>query len=391
MTKKFKLISSILMMTMYLISVFMVSAAPASQRTIAVIPDPALKAVLNETIATETKTTRTPTQDITIAELEVLAETIPPSKFGTISGANRNIGNLTGMEHLKVAFSMTLDGNKIIDLKPLTRLPKLDNISLSSNQISDITPLSTLPSVTNIAITDNKISDFSSFTKTNTWINASRQTISKSNADVLNTVDYVFDNPIKDAPGRTLKTNTVSATYNSKTYSPDANNKFTIPAADLKVTGDIVITFAKENTNGNAEYIFNGTYTQKITPVATLPPAIDKTKLDAKLNIANSLNESEYTADSWAKFVLARSAAMSVFADSTATQVQIDKALLDLNNAITNLVSIVPGGGSSGNNNPQNNPQTGPTQNLILIFSLAGLSAFTLYKFRNVQKYRSIK
>lgn len=64
------------------------------------------------------------------------------------------------------------------------------------------------------------------------------------------------------------------------------------------------------------------------------PPTVDKTALNAEIERANGLDESDYTAGSWAAFQTALAAAELVADSSTATQAEVDSAAAALTAAI---------------------------------------------------------
>ena len=71
--------------------------------------------------------------------------------------------------------------------------------------------------------------------------------------------------------------------------------------------------------------------------IETPVPTVDKTALDAAIAGVAALVEADYTADSWATFASALSAAQIVSGDTDATQIEVDNALLTLNDAIAAL------------------------------------------------------
>ena len=72
------------------------------------------------------------------------------AKTRNCSQANQTLTKLT---------SLSLGGNKISDIKPLSNLTKLTYLDLRENQISDIKPLSNLTKLTYLELWGNKISD----------------------------------------------------------------------------------------------------------------------------------------------------------------------------------------------------------------------------------------
>ena len=108
------------------------------------IPDPNLVAVVKETLELPL---RTP-----ITQLDML-------KLTSIMAPERQITDLTGLEHAKNLKSLKLGENQIRDVTPLTGLTQLKFLALSENQISDIRPLAGLLHLTDLNLVSNQISD----------------------------------------------------------------------------------------------------------------------------------------------------------------------------------------------------------------------------------------
>nr|AKB95220.1 leucine rich repeat family protein [uncultured bacterium] len=75
--------------------------------------------------------------------------------------ATGGIVDLTGIEPAVNLVTLQLSGNRIRDLKPLSKLTRLEHLSLSSNKISDIRPLSKLTNLVFLDLHRNKIADVS--------------------------------------------------------------------------------------------------------------------------------------------------------------------------------------------------------------------------------------
>ncbi len=79
--------------------------------------------------------------------------------LGNLTGNNRGITDLTGLEAAVNLWNLNLDDNQITNLSPLSGLSKIAYLSLQRNQISDITPLSNLTELVLILLTENQVSD----------------------------------------------------------------------------------------------------------------------------------------------------------------------------------------------------------------------------------------
>jgi internalin A len=84
--------------------------------------------------------------------VEVLLQVAKTQNCGQ---ANQTLTNLT---------ELSLGGNQISDIKPLSNLTKLTSLSLTGNQISDIKPLSNLTKLTSLSLTGNQMSNLTNLT-----------------------------------------------------------------------------------------------------------------------------------------------------------------------------------------------------------------------------------
>ena len=80
-------------------------------------------------------------------------------KLTTLDASDRNIIDLTGLEHASQLTELTLQENDISDITPLAQLTQLVKLNLHENQISDITPLAQLTQLVELYLWDNDISD----------------------------------------------------------------------------------------------------------------------------------------------------------------------------------------------------------------------------------------
>jgi len=108
-------------------------------------PDPNLEAAIREAIGK-------PTGDIYPSDLAGLT---------LLVAYQRNITDLTGIEHCTSLISLYLWSNQISDISPLANLTSLTSLTLSSNQISDISPVAGLTSLTYLDVGLNEVVDIS--------------------------------------------------------------------------------------------------------------------------------------------------------------------------------------------------------------------------------------
>ena len=78
-----------------------------------------------------------------------------------LNASNRNIVDLTGLEHCTSLTHLYLRNNEISDISPLSGLTSLWELRLNNNQISDISPLSGLTNPWLLRLDNNQISDIS--------------------------------------------------------------------------------------------------------------------------------------------------------------------------------------------------------------------------------------
>ena len=77
----------------------------------------------------------------------------------TLDAPQRNIKDLTGLEHATQLEGLWVWSNQIRDIAPLANLIQLRWVGLSDNQISDITPLKNLTQLRHLELWENEISD----------------------------------------------------------------------------------------------------------------------------------------------------------------------------------------------------------------------------------------
>ncbi|KAA8816899.1 leucine-rich repeat domain-containing protein, partial [Bifidobacterium vespertilionis] len=236
------------------------------------------------------------------------------------------IKDLKGIEHFTALKQLIVDRNEItaVDLSTLVNLEKLD---LSSNKLTAL-DVSKLTGLKRLDIADNQIApalDLSAngkLTYINVGVNAlaairlpetTQHALTSINAKdqiavEVQATDGVFDlktiadwfdpakvNDLKGAEldGTTLK----NITGDTVTYDyviPDGKIKYTLPVT-LKVTA--------------------------------AQPSVDKSDLQAAVDEAGKLVESDYTAESWEAFASALRNANTVLVDDQATQESVDDAV----------------------------------------------------------------
>ena len=72
---------------------------------------------------------------------------------------NNKISDIKPLQSLTNLIALSLGKNKISDIKPLRSLTKLSSLALSNNKISDITPLKSLTNLTQLFLDNNQITD----------------------------------------------------------------------------------------------------------------------------------------------------------------------------------------------------------------------------------------
>ena len=113
------------------------------------IPDPNLRKVLKEVLQINAG------QDIT---KEALAE------LERLDASNRDITNLSGLEHCTRLIRLHLSQNQLTGLTGLANLTNLTNLNLNYNKISAISPLAKLTNLTSLGLFHNQLSDVSPLT-----------------------------------------------------------------------------------------------------------------------------------------------------------------------------------------------------------------------------------
>ena len=166
----------------------------------------------------------------------------------------------------------------------------------------------------------------------------------------------------------------------------------TVTGFDSSKAGTQTVTVSMA-VGGDKSHVVSATFDVTVVGGSTPTPdpdKVDKTALDAEIKRieAEDLKQSAYTADSWTAFDTALKAAESVFADTTATQSDVQKALDDLTAAYKALVKkpTTPGGGSGGNGGstpaPSPEPELGESVDVWRVYNPnSGLHHYTTSKF----------
>ncbi|EOQ11107.1 leucine-rich repeat domain-containing protein [Bacillus cereus] len=115
------------------------------EKAVVTIPDDNLRAVIKEKLNVQND------NEITEERMNTMT--------GTLNANEKNIRNITGLEHaIKINF-INLGGNNVTDLSPLRNLTQLTKLWLGNNPINSLTPLENLQNLQELFITDNGIND----------------------------------------------------------------------------------------------------------------------------------------------------------------------------------------------------------------------------------------
>ena len=180
----------------FILLIFLSIALISTAQTVT-IPDPNLRAVIEESLD---KASGDP---ITTSDMAGL----------TLLNVNTsNVSDLTGLEHAINLTRLYLSYNSISDITSLSGLTNLTQLSLSHNSISDITSLSGLTNLTTLNLWDNSVSDITSLSGLTdlTWLNLINNTISDvTSLSGLTDLTELFlsDNTISDITSLSRLTN----------------------------------------------------------------------------------------------------------------------------------------------------------------------------------------
>ena len=120
---------------------------PSNMPEIAHVPDANLAAAIRQMLEIGDS------ESITVAALQGMT---------MLEASNRQITDLTALEHATGLTSLTLDNNQISDVEPLAGLTNLTHLSLGQNEISNLTPFEGLTNLMQLGLPQNEISDVTS-------------------------------------------------------------------------------------------------------------------------------------------------------------------------------------------------------------------------------------
>lgn len=119
-----------------------VKPTPEPPRETGLIRDPNLAAAVREALG--------------LASNVAITEQVM-QRLTTLDASNRQIEDLTGLEHATQLEVLTLSDNQISDVKPLAGLTQLERLALENNQIRYISSLAGLTRLTHLFLKNNKI------------------------------------------------------------------------------------------------------------------------------------------------------------------------------------------------------------------------------------------
>lgn len=120
------------------------ATVPPPRTDTASIPDPNLAAAIREALG------MLPAQQITTFDLV---------RLSSLTAANRDITDLTGLEHAVRIESLNLSANQIQDITQVSKLTQLTDLRIGANQIRDLTPLVNLTQLKVLDLFANRIRD----------------------------------------------------------------------------------------------------------------------------------------------------------------------------------------------------------------------------------------
>ena len=110
------------------------------------IPDPNLRAAIEDALGKARKST------ITVAEMATLER---------LDASGMEIQDLRGLEFATNLETLEIRGNLVSDLSPIAGLTQLGRLGIQGNKVSDISPLTELKNLGSLGIYNNEISDIS--------------------------------------------------------------------------------------------------------------------------------------------------------------------------------------------------------------------------------------
>ncbi|MBC1782475.1 LPXTG cell wall anchor domain-containing protein [Listeria welshimeri] len=189
------------------------------------------------------------------------------------------IKSIEGMQYLNELSYLSLDGNQVSDLTPLTNASKLTYLTLSDNNVTDVSSLKNLSKVYLIGLKNNQVEDISSLSNLTAlkyfYLNGNKlsdlsaianlttldilevknQQVTKQSVAFQN--NLVLPNTIKDTKGASIAPTNIS---NNGTYSNNSLN-WSLP----ELTNEVTYSFSQTVTAGSKiSTEFSGTVTQPI-------------------------------------------------------------------------------------------------------------------------------
>ncbi len=143
--------------------------------------------------------------------------------------------------------------------------------------------------------------------------------ISESDEESDNEItDDTTDNDTNDNPGDEIDDNTDTNTDNNTDTNTDDNTDTNTDTS----TDDTTDTSTDDDTDTNTD----------------TTPVVNKTELEAEINVALSKDSSKYTTTSWNNYRNVMETAYDIFMDKDATQQEVINAIASLKTAVANLV-----------------------------------------------------
>ena len=192
------------------------------------IPDPNLASVIRETLDLA------PDADITQLDM---------ARLRKLTVENKQITDLTGLEHALRMNSLHLSRNQITDITPITGLTELIYLSLDENSIDDTTPLTGLTGLEYLYLYDNEISNITPLTGLTNVVDLSLDRNQISDITPLKGLTNVVDlslngNQISDITPLTGLTNVVDLSLNGNQISDITPLKGLTNVVNLSLAGN---------------------------------------------------------------------------------------------------------------------------------------------------------
>lgn len=165
---------------------------------------------------------------------------IPRNFLLNISGlslVDKQIRDLTGLEHATNLQRIVLGSNQVSDIRPLSGLTKLTHLYLDSNRISDIDALSGLTNLQILDISFNRISDLTPLSQlTNiTWLSVGNNPITELRplSNLVNLTFFVIDPDFDEKYPRQIR-RYIPASAQIVFLNPDEDSGRPVPREELR-------------------------------------------------------------------------------------------------------------------------------------------------------------